>query len=89
MEIDRCNVLCVVDSEQCNNIYDNSLNTLRVSSYTFFVLFFFSPTAYESLLNNPLNLDTPVFKKRPDFLNSSPTSKEGALRLLSAPSGRF
>jgi len=30
-----------------------------------------------------------VFKKRPNFLNSSPTSKEGALRLLSAPSGRF
>jgi hypothetical protein len=30
-----------------------------------------------------------VFKKRPNFLNSSPTSIEGALRLLSAPSGRF
>jgi hypothetical protein len=30
-----------------------------------------------------------VFKKRPNFLNSSPTSTEGALRLLSAPSGRF
>jgi hypothetical protein len=30
-----------------------------------------------------------VFKKRPNFLNSSPTSKEGALRLLSVPSGRF
>ena len=32
---------------------------------------------------------TPVFKKRPNFLNSAPTSIEGALRLLSAPSGRF
>jgi hypothetical protein len=30
-----------------------------------------------------------VFKKRLNFLYSSPTSKEGALRLLSAPSGRF
>jgi hypothetical protein len=30
-----------------------------------------------------------VFKKRPNFLNSSPTSKEGALRLLGAPRGRF
>jgi hypothetical protein len=30
-----------------------------------------------------------VFKKRLTFLNSSPTSIEGALRLLSAPSGRF
>ena len=30
-----------------------------------------------------------VFKKRPNFLNSSPTSKEGALRLLDAYSGRF
>jgi hypothetical protein len=30
-----------------------------------------------------------VFKKRLNFLNSSPTSREGALRLLSAPSGRF
>jgi hypothetical protein len=32
---------------------------------------------------------TPVFKKRPNFLNSSPTSTEGALRLLGTPSGRF
>jgi len=30
-----------------------------------------------------------VFKKRPNFLNNSPTSTEGALRLLSTPSGRF
>jgi hypothetical protein len=30
-----------------------------------------------------------VFKKRPIFLNSSPTSIEGALRLLSSLSGRF
>jgi hypothetical protein len=30
-----------------------------------------------------------VFKKRPNFLNSSPTSTEGALRLLIAPNGRF
>jgi len=30
-----------------------------------------------------------VFKKRPNFLNSAPTSTEGALRLLSAPNGRF
>jgi len=30
-----------------------------------------------------------VFKKRPNFLNSVPTSTEGALRLLSAPRGRF
>jgi len=30
-----------------------------------------------------------VFKKRPNFLNSSPTSTEDALWLLSAPSGRF
>jgi hypothetical protein len=36
---------------------------------------------------NVLNLS--VFKKRVNFLNSSPTSKEGALRLLSAPSGSF
>jgi hypothetical protein len=34
-------------------------------------------------------LNLRVFKKRPNFLNSSPTSKEGALRLLSAPSGTF
>jgi hypothetical protein len=31
----------------------------------------------------------PVLKKRQNFLKSSPTSIEGALRLLSAPSGRF
>ena len=30
-----------------------------------------------------------VFKKRPNFLNSTPTSKERALRLLRAPSVRF
>jgi hypothetical protein len=30
-----------------------------------------------------------MFKKRPNFLNNSPTSIEDALRLLSAPSGRF
>jgi hypothetical protein len=30
-----------------------------------------------------------VFKKRPSFLNSAPTSIEGALWLLSAPSDRF
>jgi hypothetical protein len=30
-----------------------------------------------------------VFKKRPNFLNSAPTSTESALRLLSAPSIRF
>ena len=30
-----------------------------------------------------------MFKKRPNFLNSAPTRNEGALRLLSAPSGRF
>jgi hypothetical protein len=34
-------------------------------------------------------LNLRVFKKRRNFLNSSPTSTEGALRLLSAPSGRF
>ena len=34
-------------------------------------------------------IHTPVFKKRPNFLNSAPTSIEGAIRLLSAPSGRF
>jgi hypothetical protein len=30
-----------------------------------------------------------VFKKRPNFLNSAPTSIESALRLLCAPSVRF
>jgi hypothetical protein len=30
-----------------------------------------------------------VFKKNPTFLNSAPTITESALRLLSAPSGRF
>jgi hypothetical protein len=30
-----------------------------------------------------------VFKKRPNFLNSSTTNTEGMLQLLSAPSGRF
>jgi hypothetical protein len=30
-----------------------------------------------------------VFKKRPNFLNSSPTSTEDALRLLGPPNGRF
>ena len=34
-------------------------------------------------------LNLRVFKIRPNFLNSSPSSTEGALRLLSAPSGRF
>jgi hypothetical protein len=34
-------------------------------------------------------LNLRVFKKRPKFLNSSPTSTEDALRLLSAPSGEF
>ena len=34
-------------------------------------------------------LNTPVFKKRPNFLNSVPTSTEGALRLLCATTGRF
>jgi hypothetical protein len=34
-------------------------------------------------------LNLRVFKKRPNFLNSSPTSTEDELRLLSAPSGRF
>jgi hypothetical protein len=34
-------------------------------------------------------LNLRVLKKRPHFLNSSPTSKEGSLRLLSAPSDRF
>jgi hypothetical protein len=33
--------------------------------------------------------DTPVFNKRLNFLSSAPTNIEGALRLLSAPSGRF
>jgi hypothetical protein len=32
---------------------------------------------------------TSVFKKRPNFLNSAPTSIESAPRLLSAPSVRF
>jgi len=32
--------------------------------------------------------NTPVFKKRPNFLNSSPTSTDGALRLLSCSSDR-
>jgi hypothetical protein len=39
--------------------------------------------SYRNFLNHR------VFKKRKIFLNSSPTSREGALRLLSAPSGRF
>jgi hypothetical protein len=34
-------------------------------------------------------LNLRVFKKRPEFLNSARTCTEGALRLLSAPSGRF
>ena len=34
-------------------------------------------------------LNLRVFKKRPNFFNSAPTSTEGALRLLTAPSGRF
>ena len=34
-------------------------------------------------------LNLRLFKKRPNFLNSSPTSTEGALRLLNAASGRF
>jgi hypothetical protein len=34
-------------------------------------------------------LNLRVFKKRPNFLNGLPTSTEGALRLLGAPSGRF
>jgi hypothetical protein len=34
-------------------------------------------------------LNIRVFKKRTNFLNSATTSTEDALRLLSAPSGRF
>jgi len=34
-------------------------------------------------------LNLRMFKKIPNFLNSAPTSKEGTLQLLSAPSGRF
>jgi hypothetical protein len=34
-------------------------------------------------------LNLHVFKKRPNFLNSAPTSTEGTLQLLSAPRGRF
>jgi hypothetical protein len=34
-------------------------------------------------------LNLRVFKKRPNFLNSAPTSIESALRLLSVPIGRF
>ena len=34
-------------------------------------------------------LNLRVFKKRPNFLNSSPTSIEGGLLQLSAQSGRF
>jgi hypothetical protein len=51
--------------------------------------------ALEVKIHTFLDLDygiyvyTSVFKKMPNFLNSSPTSTEGALRLLSAPSGRF
>jgi hypothetical protein len=40
-------------------------------------------------LNNFVLRNTKRVKKRLNFLNSSPTSKEGALRLLGAPSGRF
>ena len=41
-----------------------------------------APFSYRIFLN------LRVFKKRPNFLNTSPTSTESALRLLSAPSGR-
>jgi len=34
-------------------------------------------------------LNLRLLKKRPNFLNSSPTSKDGALRLLSTPSVKF
>ena len=34
-------------------------------------------------------LNLRMSKNKPNFLNSSPTSTDGALRLLSAPSGRF
>ena len=34
-------------------------------------------------------LNLRVFKKRPNFLNSSPTNTDDVLRLLSAPSDRF
>jgi hypothetical protein len=39
--------------------------------------------------SNRISLNLSVFKKRPNFLNSAPTSTGGVLRLLSAPSGRF
>jgi hypothetical protein len=44
---------------------------------------------YRPFVPSDVTKYTPVFKKRPNFLNSSPTSTEDALRLLSAPSGRF
>ena len=39
-------------------------------------------------MNQPTHMRG-VFKKRLNFLNSAPTSIENALRLLSAPGGRF
>jgi hypothetical protein len=39
--------------------------------------------------SNRIFLNLRVFKKRPNFLNSTPTSTEGALRLLRSPSDRF
>jgi hypothetical protein len=52
--------------------------------------FFLERTFYDGAqFSYRIFLNLLVFKKRPNFLNCSPTSTEGALRLLSAPSGRF
>jgi hypothetical protein len=46
-------------------------------------------TINEQVLHEVVAEFTPVFKKIPNFLKSAPTNIEGALRLLSVPSGRF
>jgi hypothetical protein len=42
-----------------------------------------------SLLTNTDLIIQGLFKKRLNFLNSAPTSKENAMRLLNAPSVKF
>jgi hypothetical protein len=51
--------------------------------------FFLKRTFCDAQFSYGIFLNLRVFKKRPNFLNSSPTSIESALGLLSAPSGRF
>jgi hypothetical protein len=89
----QCPCLLMANNCFCKNYRCDCLNCFKLhnicaSIVTKLQLKYFKKSKNLNNFTNPFYVTYLRSKKRSNFLNSSPTSIEGALRLLSAPSGR-